>query len=80
MATKQSTSLTGFSSFCQRNDEEAARCSQPTLRGIADRILALFALFHTQQDATCGGLYARALLSNILPAGFAHGERVVLSI
>jgi hypothetical protein len=48
MATKPSTSLTGFSSVYQRNDAEAARCSQPTLRRIADRILALFALFHTQ--------------------------------
>jgi len=46
-------------------------------RGMADCALALLAqssevLFDAQQDATCAGFYARALLLNIHPAGFAH--------
>jgi hypothetical protein len=46
-------------------------------RGTADCVLALLAqssevLFDAQQDATCAGLYARTLLLNIHPAGFAH--------
>ena len=45
--------------------------------GMADCVLAWFAqgsevLFDAQQDATSAGLYARTLLLNIHPAGFAH--------
>jgi hypothetical protein len=45
--------------------------------GMADCVLARFAqssevLFDAQQDATCAGLYARTLLLDIRPAGFAH--------
>jgi hypothetical protein len=46
-------------------------------RGLANCVLAWVAksgevLFDTQQDTTCAGLYARTLLLDIGPAGFAH--------
>jgi hypothetical protein len=51
--------------------------SQFALRGMADCVLAFLAqssevLFDTQEDATFAGLYARALLLNVRPAGCAH--------
>ena len=48
-----------------------------THRGMANCVLAWLAkssevLFDAQQDPTCAGCYARALLLDIAPAGFAH--------
>jgi hypothetical protein len=47
------------------------------LRGMTDCGLACLGqssevLFDAQEDATCARLYARALLTDICPAGFSH--------
>src|SRR6516225_5934110 len=80
MVTKPSTSLTGFSSVCQRNDAEAATVlATDAPRHSRSHPCIVHSLSHT---LGCGLRHAlcQSIALEILLAGDAHGDRVVLSI